>query len=51
MMNLFVRKNMLVLIGVAAGTLGGWIYWKWVGCASGSCAITSDPLIALLMAQ
>lgn len=41
-------KNIIVkyraeLIGVALGAIAGWCYWYFVGCASGSCAITSNP--------
>ena len=32
------------LIGVAFGAIAGWCYWYFVGCASGSCAITSSPV-------
>ena len=30
------------------GALAGLAYYKFVGCASGSCAITSHPLTAAL---
>jgi hypothetical protein len=32
------------LAGIAAGAGAGWCYWYFVGCASGSCAITSSPV-------
>jgi len=37
-------KYKLELIGIAAGALVGWSYWYFVGCASGTCAITSSPV-------
>ncbi len=37
-------KYKLELIGIAAGALAGWSYWYFVGCASGTCAITSSPV-------
>ncbi|MGC4232278.1 MAG: DUF6132 family protein [Niabella sp.] len=40
----FIKKNMLPLIGVLAGALAGFLYWKYVGCNSGTCAITSRPV-------
>jgi hypothetical protein len=34
----------LWLIGGVIGALAGYIYWKEVGCLSGTCLITSKPL-------
>ncbi|HTO17193.1 MAG TPA: DUF6132 family protein [Edaphocola sp.] len=42
-MGLF-KKYYLELIGIAAGTIAGFLYWKLIGCESGTCAITSKPL-------
>lgn len=40
-----VSKNTAaLLIGATLGALAGWLYWHEVGCASGTCAITSSPL-------
>lgn len=39
-----LKKNILLLAGGAVGAVGGYLYWYYVGCASGSCAITSSPL-------
>ncbi len=46
MLNLkkFVKENALVIIGVIVGATGGYLYYHYVGCASGSCAITSKPI-------
>lgn len=40
----FIRTNALILIGIIAGSLAGWLYWYYVGCSSGQCPITSKPL-------
>ncbi|HMZ45865.1 MAG TPA: DUF6132 family protein [Chitinophagaceae bacterium] len=40
----FIKKNMLAFIGIALGAIGGFLYWKLIGCNSGTCAITSKPL-------
>lgn len=40
----FFRKYKLEMIGSVVGLIGGYLYWKFVGCASGTCAITSKPL-------
>ena len=28
--------------------LAGWLYWYFIGCSSGTCAITSSPLNSTL---
>ena len=38
------KISVLTLIGVGIGGILGFLYWKFVGCASGACAITSKPL-------
>lgn len=37
----FIKKHMLVIIFSAAGAAGGFIYWKFIGCLSGTCVIKS----------
>lgn len=44
----FILKHKLTIIGVTAGAIGGYLYYHFVGCASGSCAITSKPLNSTL---
>jgi Family of unknown function (DUF6132) len=31
-------------IGIVIGAIAGYLYYYYVGCASGTCAITSKPL-------
>jgi hypothetical protein len=33
---------------VLLGAVGGYLYYAFVGCASGTCAITSSPTISTL---
>jgi hypothetical protein len=33
-----------VIAGVILGTIGGFAYWYFIGCAGGACMITSKPL-------
>lgn len=47
MMN-FLKKHGLTLLGVALGALGGYLYWHFVGCASGTCPITASPVNSTL---
>jgi LytS/YehU family sensor histidine kinase len=35
-------------IGVVVGLIAGYAYYFYVGCASGTCAITSKPLNSTL---
>jgi hypothetical protein len=44
----FVRKYLSVAIGVAAGAIAGYAYYNWIGCTSGNCPITSQPLNSTL---
>lgn len=30
------------VIGAVVGALAGFLYWKFVGCASGTCPLTSN---------
>lgn len=41
-------KNRLYFIGAALGAIAGFLYWKYVGCLTGTCAITSNPIISTL---
>lgn len=43
-----IIKNKLTLAGVLLGAVGGYLYYAFVGCASGTCAITSSPTISTL---
>lgn len=40
----FIRNNWLAIAGIMAGAIGGYLYYQFVGCNSGSCPITSKPL-------
>ena len=40
----FFNKYKLTIIGVIVGAIGGYLYYRLVGCESGACAITSSPI-------
>ena len=40
----FLNKYKLTFLGVLAGAIGGYLYYHFIGCYSGSCAITSQPV-------
>jgi len=37
-----------IVAGVIVGGLLGYLYYYYVGCTSGSCAITSNPYMSML---
>ena len=43
-MKRFISSNLLTIIGVVVGSVGGFLYWHYIGCNSGTCLITSKPL-------
>ena len=42
------KQYILTGIGVVVGLIAGYAYYHYVGCASGTCAITSKPLNSTL---
>lgn len=40
----FIHKYKLAGIGIVIGAIGGYAYYFFIGCASGTCAITSNPV-------
>lgn len=43
-MKKWITNNKLFIIGAAIGAIGGYTYYHFIGCNSGTCAITSKPL-------
>jgi hypothetical protein len=43
-MKKWFKSNVFYFIGAGLGAAGGYAYWYFVGCSSGTCAITSSPL-------
>lgn len=44
----FLKKHLLTITGTIVGTAGGYAYWYFVGCNSGTCPITGNPYISTL---
>jgi hypothetical protein len=42
MTSTFLKKYLPEIIGILLGALGGFLYWKFVGCVSGTCTIKSN---------
>jgi len=47
-MKAFLIKHKLTLIGAMIGAVGGYAYYHFIGCSSGTCAITSQPMNSTL---
>ena len=43
-----IKRNWLYIIGALFGAIGGFAYWYFIGCSSGTCPITSSPYISTL---
>jgi len=45
-----MTKNAIIItgIGVVVGAIAGYLYYFYIGCASGTCAITSKPFNSTL---
>lgn len=41
--NIFLKRYWTYLIGALIGVVGGYLYWYFIGCASGTCPIKSSP--------
>jgi len=47
-MNELIKRNLLKIIGILVGGIGGFAYYYFVGCTSGTCPITSNPYISVI---
>jgi hypothetical protein len=44
----YILKYKLTIAGVILGAVGGYLYYHYIGCMSGTCPITSRPLNSTL---
>ncbi len=44
----WISQSTLLIAGIFAGSIGGYLYYHYVGCASGTCPITSRPINSTL---
>ncbi len=44
----WITNNKLYFIGALIGALAGFLYWNYVGCLTGTCFITSNPINSTL---
>jgi uncharacterized protein YcfJ len=48
MIEIMIKKlfseNWRTLLGMTIGAIAGFLYWHQIGCANGTCMITSSPV-------
>ena len=44
----FWKKNKYTVFGTFLGFIGGFLYWHYIGCFSGTCIIQSNPYLSTL---
>ncbi len=44
----WIISNRLYFFGAMIGAVAGYVYWKYAGCATGTCAITSNPVRSII---
>lgn len=40
--------NWKIIVGMVIGIVGGYFYYREIGCKSGSCPLTSSPWLSML---
>lgn len=43
-----LKEQVLAIIGIILGAIGGYLYWHYIGCVSGTCPITSSPIMSTI---
>lgn len=43
-----LNKHLFKIIGIVLGAIGGYLYYYFIGCSSGTCPITSNPYISVI---
>lgn len=41
-------RMLRVALFAVGGALAGWLYYRFVGCRSGACPLTSNPIVSSL---
>ncbi|MEG1766258.1 MAG: DUF6132 family protein [Muribaculaceae bacterium] len=47
-MKTIFSKYLKAIIGGVIGAIGGFLYWFYIGCSTGTCPITSSPVISTI---
>ena len=43
-----LKEQVLAIFGIILGAIGGYLYWHYIGCVSGTCPITSSPIMSTI---
>ena len=43
-----ISKYRTLVMGILLGGVGGYMYYQFIGCSTGSCPITSQPINSTL---
>ena len=43
-----LKEQVLAIIGIILGAIGGYLYLHYIGCVSGTCPITSSPIMSTI---
>ncbi|MDL2214691.1 DUF4735 domain-containing protein [Dysgonomonas sp. OttesenSCG-928-M03] len=43
------KQYWMHITGAATGALGGYLYWHYVGCLSGTCSLKSTPTVSVIL--
>ncbi len=43
------KQYRMHIAGAVLGALGGYLYWHYIGCLSGTCPLKSTPTISVIM--
>lgn len=44
-----MNMAMRIIIGALAGSLIGWLVYRYIGCRTGACPLTGNPYIAIIL--
>jgi hypothetical protein len=47
--NLWKKRVVRAVVGLVIGAVAGYVYYRLIGCRTGSCSITSRPVVTTLL--
>lgn len=48
-MTVFIKAHQFKIVGILVGGILGFAYYHFIGCNTGSCAITSKPINSIIV--
>lgn len=40
----YIKNNINYILGGIIGAIAGYLYWRYIGCSTGTCPITASPI-------